>query len=60
MVGGALGVLGHHALQHVGVVKEPENVFATTLHHQRVEVIVLVAIVNNRLAALLIVQVRPP
>ena len=53
MVGGALGVLGHHALQHVGVVKEPENVFATTLHHQRVEV-------NNRLAALLIVQVRPP
>jgi len=58
MVGGAHGQVGQHALQHVVVVREPDDVFATTLHPQVVGVIVWVAIVNHKLATLQPVQVR--
>ena len=59
MVGGAHGQPGHHAQQHVVVVKEPGNVCATTLLHQGVEVTALVAALVNRLVTLLVAQVRP-
>ena len=41
MVGGAHGQVGQHALQHVEVVRGPDNVSATILPLRVVEVIVL-------------------
>ena len=58
MVGGACGQAGLHVRQHAGVVKEPGNGFATILHPQGVEMIVLVVIPINRHATLPVVQVR--
>ena len=59
MVGGAHGQTGHHVMQHVVVVRGPDNVIVTILPPQGVEVIVLVTAANNRFAALETVQVRP-
>ena len=59
MVGGARGQVGHHVQQLVVVVKEQDNVYATILSPQGVEVIVSVAAVINKLVTLQIVQVRP-
>ena len=58
MVGGAHGQAGQHARQRVGVVRELDNVLATILYPQGVEVIVLVAIPVNRHAVLPVAQVR--
>ena len=40
MVGGAHGQGGHHVMQHVVVVRGPDNVIVTILLPQGVEVIV--------------------
>ena len=54
MVGGAHGFPGHHVLSHVVIVaSRPGNVLVTTPHHQRVELIVLVKVINNKLAVVL-------
>ena len=58
MVGGAHGQVGHHVQQHVAVVKGPDNVPATILLLQGVEVIVLVAAQVDSLVTLQVVQVR--
>ena len=60
MVGGAHGLLGHHVQPHVMVVaSRPGNGFVTTPFHQRVELIVLVTVANNKLAVVLyLAQVR--
>ena len=58
MVGGAHGLAGHHVLQHVVIVRRPDNVPVTTLLPQEVEVIVLVTVVRNKLVILQVVPVR--
>ena len=60
MVGGAHGLLGHHVRPHVMVAaSRPGNGFVTTPFHQRVELIVLVTVANNKLAVVLyLAQVR--
>ena len=58
MVGGAHGQVGRHVQQRVTVVKEQDNVYAITHPPQGVEVIVLVAVVINKLVTLQVVQVR--
>ena len=58
MVGGAHGQAGQHVQQHVGVVRELDNVLATILLPQAVEVIALVVALINRLVTLLLAQVR--
>ena len=59
MVGGAHGQAGQRAQQRVGVVRELDNVLATTLRPQGVEVIALVAAAINRHAVLPVARVRP-
>lgn len=58
MVGGAHGQVGHHVQQRVVVVKGPDNVPATILLLQGVEVIVVVAAQVDSLVTLQVVQVR--
>ena len=59
MVGGAHGQTGHHVMQHVVVVRGPDNVIVTILLPQEAEYIVLVEAVNKRVVTLQVVQVRP-
>ena len=59
MVGGAHGQAGHHVMQHVVVVRGPDNVIVTILLLQEAEYIVLVEAVNKRVVTLQVVQVRP-
>ena len=59
MVGGAHGQAGHHVMQHVVVVRGPDNVIVTILLPQEAEYIVLVVAVNKRVVTLQVVQVRP-
>ena len=58
MVGGAHGLAGHHVLQHVVIVRKPDNVFAIILLPQEVEIIVLVTVASNKLVTLQVVLVR--
>ena len=54
MVSGAHGCLGHYVLSRVVIVaSRPDNVLVTTPYHQRVELIVLVTVINNKLAIVL-------
>ena len=59
MEGGAHGQAGHHVMQHVVVVRGPDNVIVTILLLQEAEYIVLVEAVNKRVVTLQVVQVRP-
>ena len=52
MVGGAHGVVGHHVLQHMVIVRRPGNVFVTTPLPQVVEVIVSVAAASKKIVTL--------
>ena len=58
MVGGAHGLAGHHVLQHVVIVRRPDNVPVITLLPQEVEIIALVAVTNDKVVTLLVVLVR--
>ena len=58
MVGGAHGLAGRHVLQHVVIVRRPDNVPVTTLLPPEVEVIALVTVASNKLVILQIVPVR--
>ena len=58
MVGGAHGLAGHRVLQHVVIVRRPDNVPVTTLFPQQVEVIVLVTVASSKLVILQVVPVR--
>ena len=58
MVGGAHGLAGHLVLQHVVIVRRPDNVSVTTLFPQGVEVIVLVTVASNKAVIQKIVPVR--
>ena len=58
MVGGAHGLAGHHVLQHVVIVRRPDNVPVITLLPQEVEIIALVAVTSNKVVTLLVVLVR--
>ena len=57
MVGGAHGQGGHHVMQHVVVVRGPDDVIVTVLLPQEAEMIVLVAIDSKRIVTLQNVQV---
>ena len=58
MVGGAHGQGGHHVMQHVVVVRGPDDVIVTVLLPQEAEMIVLVATDSKRIVTLQNVQVR--
>ena len=58
MVGGVHGLLGHHVLQHVVMVREPDNVPVIILHHQWEEVIALVTTPRERFVTSLNAQVQ--
>lgn len=58
MVGGAHGLTGHRALQHVVVVREQGSVLVTILHPQAEEMTVLVREFNNRSVIPQVAQVR--
>ena len=58
MVGGAHGQGGHHVMQHVVVVRGPDDVIVTILLPQEAEMIVLVATDSRRIVTLQNVQVR--
>ena len=58
MVDGVHGQGGHHVMQHVVVVRGPDDVIVTILLPQGVEMIVLVATGSERIVTLQIVQVR--
>ena len=58
MVGGVHGLLGHHVLEHVVMVTEPDNDPVIILHHQREEVISLVTTPRERFVTSLNAQVQ--
>ena len=58
MVDGVHGQGGHRVMQHVVVVRGPDDVIVTILLPQGVEMIVLVATGSERIVTLQIVQVR--
>ena len=58
MESGAHGQGGHHVMQHVVVVRGPDDVIVTVLLPQEAEMIVLVATDSKRIVTLQNVQVR--